>query len=272
MASDAKAMPLTLLAADLLDRLATAYADLEPGPYTDRDGMIGSARRLAASLRQDYTPPVPDAGGGAAFAALVDTLMLTQGKAVIARNNLTVDRFEREQERDAARAALLAAHAAAVQAERDEAADLEASFELRHAADMRAIAAWREAGPGRELRQPGHEDLCVFLLDALDGCKAAMRAEAQRLHDGAADIIAKAEADADAAGYARAMAIAERCLDRAEVATENFPQNERVGHYADGIASVIRALSVATPADTASDDAPTLVHGGPPRDSLDDGR
>lgn len=48
-------------------------------------------------------------------------------------------------------------------------ADYEATFELRHAADMRAIARWREAHPGKELVMPDHADLCVWLLEQLEG-------------------------------------------------------------------------------------------------------
>ncbi len=120
MASDAKAMPLTLSAADLLDRLATAYAELEPGPYTDRDGMIGSARRLAALLRQDYAPPAPapDAGGGAAFVDAVDRMDEASSRLAILCATGALEGPEFRAADDAlttARAALLAAHAAAAQ-------------------------------------------------------------------------------------------------------------------------------------------------------------
>ena len=46
--------------------------------------------------------------------------------------------------------------------------ELEASFDLRHKADMRAIARWRAAAPGRELILPDHADLCVWLLEQLE--------------------------------------------------------------------------------------------------------
>ncbi len=49
----------------------------------------------------------------------------------------------------------------------EENAELNRSFELRWAADMRAIARWREAHPGKELVMPDHVDLCVWLLEQL---------------------------------------------------------------------------------------------------------
>ncbi len=49
--------------------------------------------------------------------------------------------------------------------ERDE---LQASFDLRWKADMRAIARWRVANPGNELVLPDHADLCVWLLKERD--------------------------------------------------------------------------------------------------------
>ena len=46
--------------------------------------------------------------------------------------------------------------------------ELEATFDLRWKADMRAIQRWREAAPGRELTLPDHADLCVWLLKERD--------------------------------------------------------------------------------------------------------
>lgn len=43
-----------------------------------------------------------------------------------------------------------------------------ASFDLRWAADRRAVARWREANPGNDLVCPDHADLVVWLLEALD--------------------------------------------------------------------------------------------------------
>jgi hypothetical protein len=43
-----------------------------------------------------------------------------------------------------------------------------ASFDLRWAATMRAVARWREAHPGNELVLPDHADLVVWLMDVLD--------------------------------------------------------------------------------------------------------
>lgn len=57
----------------------------------------------------------------------------------------------------------------AIVQERD---DLVRTFDLRWAADMRAIKRWRAAAPGRELTAPDHADLVVYLLELLDA-KAA---------------------------------------------------------------------------------------------------
>jgi hypothetical protein len=46
--------------------------------------------------------------------------------------------------------------------------DNDASFEVRHGADMRAIDRWRLAHPGNELRQPDHADLCVWLMSQIE--------------------------------------------------------------------------------------------------------
>jgi hypothetical protein len=47
-------------------------------------------------------------------------------------------------------------------------ADLERTFDLRWKADIRAIARWRAAAPGRNLTMPDHADLCVWLLERDD--------------------------------------------------------------------------------------------------------
>jgi hypothetical protein len=54
---------------------------------------------------------------------------------------------------------------ASMKEDRDE---LQQGFDLRWAADMRAIKRWREAAPGRELTLPDHADLCVWLLEQLE--------------------------------------------------------------------------------------------------------
>ena len=46
--------------------------------------------------------------------------------------------------------------------------ELEASFGIRWAADMRAIKAWQAAHPGNEMTWPDHADLCVWLLEQLE--------------------------------------------------------------------------------------------------------
>ena len=51
-------------------------------------------------------------------------------------------------------------------AARQEAVDLQAGFDLRWKADMRAIKAWQDS-TGRKLVWPDHADLCVWLLSEL---------------------------------------------------------------------------------------------------------
>lgn len=48
-----------------------------------------------------------------------------------------------------------------------EAAELQAIFNLRWDADMRAIKQW-QAATGRTLTLPDHADLCVWLLEQLE--------------------------------------------------------------------------------------------------------
>ena len=48
-------------------------------------------------------------------------------------------------------------------------AEQEASFQLRWDADQRAIKRWQEAHPGNENVWPDHADLCVWLLEQLEG-------------------------------------------------------------------------------------------------------
>lgn len=50
---------------------------------------------------------------------------------------------------------------------REELEDRDASAELRHAADMRAIAAWQQE-TGEELKWPNHADLCVWLINKIN--------------------------------------------------------------------------------------------------------
>lgn len=50
----------------------------------------------------------------------------------------------------------------------DECADLQRIFDLRWAADMRAIAFWRADHPGNDLVWPDHVDMVVWLLKELD--------------------------------------------------------------------------------------------------------
>lgn len=45
--------------------------------------------------------------------------------------------------------------------------ELDASFALRYAADMRAIKTWQAAHPDQLATWPDHADLCVWLIEAL---------------------------------------------------------------------------------------------------------
>lgn len=47
--------------------------------------------------------------------------------------------------------------------------EMEALFELRWMADMRAVRRWRKAHPGNELVLPDHADLVMWLLQQLEG-------------------------------------------------------------------------------------------------------
>ncbi|WJJ94026.1 hypothetical protein [Neopusillimonas aromaticivorans] len=46
--------------------------------------------------------------------------------------------------------------------------ELEALFNMRYQADLRAISMWRAAGDDREMKLPDRADLCLFLLERED--------------------------------------------------------------------------------------------------------
>ncbi len=50
--------------------------------------------------------------------------------------------------------------------------ELEAIFDMRWDADMRAIKRWQAAGPDRDLTWPDHADLVVWLLERLEEAEA----------------------------------------------------------------------------------------------------
>lgn len=50
----------------------------------------------------------------------------------------------------------------------EHADELQASFDLRWKADMRAIKRWQEANPGRENIWPDSADLCVWLIGEIE--------------------------------------------------------------------------------------------------------
>jgi hypothetical protein len=50
---------------------------------------------------------------------------------------------------------------------KQELREMEASFNLRWKADMRATERWRKAGPDRDLTLPDHADLVCWLMSRL---------------------------------------------------------------------------------------------------------
>ena len=54
----------------------------------------------------------------------------------------------------------------------EEVEDLQRTFDLQWAADMRATKRWRDAGEGRDLTLPDRADLVVFLLEKLEDAEA----------------------------------------------------------------------------------------------------
>ncbi len=59
------------------------------------------------------------------------------------------------------------------QTDAEKIAELEASFDLCWAADMRAIKRW-QAATGRDLTWPDHADMVVWLLEQLDAAEARL--------------------------------------------------------------------------------------------------
>lgn len=51
--------------------------------------------------------------------------------------------------------------------------EMQASFDLRWEADMRAIRRWQAAHPGRDLVWPDHADLVVWLMEQLEAVPPA---------------------------------------------------------------------------------------------------
>lgn len=60
---------------------------------------------------------------------------------------------------------------------RESVVEIEAIFDMRWAADMRAIKRW-QAATGRDLTWPDHADLVVWLLEQLDVAEAKINAAA----------------------------------------------------------------------------------------------
>jgi len=71
-------------------------------------------------------------------------------------------------------------HSNACLAAADELEHLEQTFDLRHASDQRAIEIWRGV-TGNKLQLPSQDDLCVFLMMALDVQTQNRKAAEQRV-------------------------------------------------------------------------------------------
>lgn len=70
---------------------------------------------------------------------------------------------------------------ATLEAAQQKAIELEHEFDLRWAADMRAIQAWRKPNPGKKLVLPDHADLCTWLIakvHSMDSALSELRARA----------------------------------------------------------------------------------------------
>lgn len=60
-----------------------------------------------------------------------------------------------------------------LETEQQEHRDLQATFDLRHKADMRAIKRWQEAHPGKELTWPDHADLVCWLMEQIEQVRSS---------------------------------------------------------------------------------------------------
>lgn len=47
--------------------------------------------------------------------------------------------------------------------------EMQATFDLRYAADMRGIELWRIGRPDRDLKMPDHADLILWLMAYIEG-------------------------------------------------------------------------------------------------------
>ena len=84
-----------------------------------------------------------------------------QQQLAVAQTELANSESIRRAEKD-----ILIAEIAAHKATKQKLVDLEAGFDLRWNADMRAIKMWQKA-TGRTLVWPDHTDLCTWLLEQL---------------------------------------------------------------------------------------------------------
>lgn len=62
-----------------------------------------------------------------------------------------------------------------IMTDKEQIESLEATFDLRWKADIRAIKMWREANPGNDLVMPDHADLVCWLLDELSKLREKLR-------------------------------------------------------------------------------------------------
>lgn len=73
-----------------------------------------------------------------------------------------------------------------------ELADMNSVFQLRQAADMRAIKRWQQANPGNDLVWPDQVDLTIWLEEKVAACEA-------QINDMGRDIIRQAETEIELA-------------------------------------------------------------------------
>jgi hypothetical protein len=222
--------PMTLPAQDIVERLKEAAEKATPGPWFEGDKWVFVSpldpENNASSALRNILRDVPEDELQANCAyialcspdnigALLDTIsrltadneILTKHVAFL-RDALGKDRKSiwrdaklsasteeaveaiLEWSADSARADALAQEVERLREERDE---LQAVFDLRWEADMRAISKWRDAGPGRELTLPDHVDLVIFLFEWVEELLGALEPfakfaeKAERFVQGRAD-------------------------------------------------------------------------------------
>lgn len=70
-----------------------------------------------------------------------------------------------------------------LQETKDDARDLQRTFDLRWKADRRATKLWQEAHPGNDLVWPDHADMVVWLMEELDKWREPAEVTIRRIRD-----------------------------------------------------------------------------------------